>query len=128
MAKIYSNPRMTATIENWPSGSKRVTATFSIEATSRGERAVRVTTGAAKKLTFAVKMRIVDGDEGRTYIAELTSYGHITIMRGDMKFNEETVFERDERYPELLALFDDPKAEEWDWINDFNYVGSRHHY
>ena len=45
-----------------------------------------------------------------------------------MKFNEETVFERDERYPELLALFDDPKAEEWDWINDFNYVGSRHHY
>jgi hypothetical protein len=29
---VYSNPRMSATIENWPSGSKRVTAKFEIEA------------------------------------------------------------------------------------------------
>src|ERR1700693_5669527 len=27
----YSNPRMSATIENWPSGTHRVTAQFSIE-------------------------------------------------------------------------------------------------
>lgn len=102
----YSNPRTTAVIENWPSGSQRVTAQFSIECHPvRGERAVRVTTGAAKKLTFARKMRIVDGNDGRTYVAELTMYGHITIMRGDMKFNEETVHNRDPRYAELLALF-----------------------
>jgi hypothetical protein len=50
-------------------------------------------------------MRIVDGDDGRTYIAGLSNYGHITIMRGDMKFNEETVFEREPRHAELLALF-----------------------
>ncbi len=103
----YSNPRKTAVIENWPHGSQRVTAYFSIEADpKRGERAVRVTTGAPKKLTFARKMRIVDGDDGRTYIATLTDYGHITIFKGDMKFNEETVFEREPRYPELLALFE----------------------
>jgi hypothetical protein len=103
---IYNNPRNSATIENWPSGSKRVTAHFSIESDpKRGERAVRVTTGAPKKLTFAHKMRIVDGDDGRTYIAGLSNYGHITIMRGDMKFNEETVFEREPRHAELLALF-----------------------
>jgi len=102
----YSNPRLTAVIENWPSGSKRVTARFSIEADpKRGERAVRETTGAAKKLTFARKMRIVDGDDGRTYIATLTDYGHITIFKGDMKFHHETVFERDPQYAELLALF-----------------------
>lgn len=102
----YSNPRMAATIENWPHGSIRVIARFSIESDSkRGERAVRVTTGAPKKLTFARKMRIVDGDDGRTYIAALTAYGHITIHRGDMKYNEESVFERDPRYPALLALF-----------------------
>ena len=104
---VYSNPRMEAVIENWPHGSQRVTARFTIEQNpTRGERATRVTTGAPKKLTFARKMRIVDGDDGRTYIAALTGYGHITIHRGDMKFNEESVFERDPRYPELKALFD----------------------
>jgi hypothetical protein len=102
---IYNNPRLTAVIENWPSGSKRVTARFSIEADpKRGERAVRVTTGAPKKLTFARKMRIVDGDDGRIYIA-IATRSFITIHRGDMKFNEETVFEEDPRFPELLALF-----------------------
>ena len=102
----YSNPRMSATIDNWPSGSQRVTAQFAIEADpKRGERATRTTTGATKKLTFARKMRIVDGDDGRTYIAALTGYGHITIHKGDMKFHEETIFEREPRYAELLALF-----------------------
>lgn len=32
---------------------------------------MRVTTGAPKKLTYARKARIVDGDDGKTYIAEL---------------------------------------------------------
>ncbi len=104
--KTYSNPRMQATIENWPYGSQRVTAQFHVETNpKRGQRAVRVTTGAPKKLTFAQQMRIVDGDDGRTYIAALTMFGHITIHRGDMKINEESVFERDERYPALRALF-----------------------
>jgi hypothetical protein len=61
--------------------------------------------GAPKKLTYARKMRIVDGDDGRTYIAALTRYGHITIHRGDMQFHEETVFESEGRYSELRDLF-----------------------
>lgn len=102
----YSNPRMSATIENWPSGSKRVTARFEIEQhPKRGERAVRTTDGAPKKLTFAKLARIVDGDDGRTYIAELTIYGSISIMRGDMKFQHETIHSRDPRYSEALELF-----------------------
>ena len=102
----YSNPRMDAAIENWPSGSKRVTAMFHIEQDAkRGERAVRVTSGAAKKLTFARMVRIVDGSDGRTYIAALTMYGHISIMRGDMKFQEETIHPGDARYGEVLELF-----------------------
>jgi len=109
MALTYTNPRMSAVIENWPHGSQRVTACFSIESDpKRGERAVRVTTGAPKKLTFARKMRIVDGSDGRTYIAMLTEYGHITIVRGDMKIHHEAVFEREPRYAELLALFSNP--------------------
>lgn len=105
---IYSNPRMSATIENWPSGSKRVTAQFSIESDpKRGERAVRVTTGAPKKRTFAKKARIVDGSDGRTYIAELSAYGFVSIMQSNMQFQaEQPVHQDNPRYPELLALFE----------------------
>jgi hypothetical protein len=56
----YSNPRMQATIPDWPSGSKRVTANFYIEPDpkgKKGERAVRETTGAPKKDTYADKAR-----------------------------------------------------------------------
>jgi hypothetical protein len=101
----YSNPRMAATIPDWPSGHKRVTAKFEIEQSSRGERAVRTTNGAPKKLTFANLARIVDGDDGRTYIAEYTLYGHISIMRGDMKLQHETIHSNDSRYAEMLELF-----------------------
>lgn len=101
----YSNPRMNAIIENWPSGGKRVTAQFSIETTKRGQRAIRITTGAPKKLTFSKKMRIVDGDDGKTYIASISFYGHISIFRGDMQFQHEAIFEGDPRYKSLLTLF-----------------------
>ena len=102
----YSNPRLRATIENWPGGSnRRVTAEFFIETAAKGQRAVRITTGAPKKLTFARLARIVDGSDGRTYIAELSMYGHINIMRGDMKYHHEAVFPRDPRYAAMFELF-----------------------
>lgn len=102
----YSNPRREAVIENWPNGSQRVTAHFLIESDpKKGERAVRVTTGAPKKLIFAAKMRIVDGDDGRTYIAALSPYGsHITIWKGDMKYNHESIDGHDPRFAEVLAM------------------------
>lgn len=107
--KTYSNPRLTADIENWPiGGGKRGTAHFFIEqGTGREgqERAVRVTFGKPKKLTYATKARIVDGSDGRTYIAELSAYGFICIKRGDMKHDEENIFERDARFEELKKLF-----------------------
>jgi len=103
----YTNPRMSATIENWPSGKNKVTAVFNIEQNARkGERATRKTTGATKKLTYATKARIVDGSDGRTYIAELSMYGTIVIMSGDMKYQKESFNSRDERYAEMLKLFD----------------------
>ena len=106
MTKIYSNPRLEAVIADWPSGSRRVNARFAIEARpGKGERATRVTTGAPKATTFALKTRIVDGDDGRTYIAKLTMYRNVTIMRGDMKFDEETIWSSDPRYPAIAALF-----------------------
>ena len=102
----YTNPRLSATIDNWPSGAKRVTAVFTIEThPTRGQRATRTTTGATKVLTYARQMRIVDGDDGRTYILALTNYGHISVHKGDMKFSHESIHDNDPRYPAVLALF-----------------------
>ena len=104
----YANPRMRAEIPNWPSGKQRVTAVFEIEQHPKhGERAVRTTWGKPKKLTYAYKARIVDGDDGRTYIAEFSrQFGLVTIMKGDMKYEHETIFERDgQRYADAVALF-----------------------
>jgi hypothetical protein len=104
----YSNPRTKATIDNWPSGSRTVTAQFSIERhPTRGERAVRVTTGKPKTLTFARKVRIVDGDDGRIYLAELSKFSnHISIMRGTMDYQQEFIGNDDPRHAELLTMFD----------------------
>ncbi|HXI47168.1 MAG TPA: hypothetical protein VNH39_01175 [Steroidobacteraceae bacterium] len=108
---------MEAVIDGWPIGSKRTIVHFAIEVVpGRGERGTRYTidpkTGkpsATKKLTYARKASIVDGDDGKTYIIELTSiYGHIVVMQGGMQYQaEDAIFERDPRYAVLLKLFDD---------------------
>jgi len=111
---LYSNPRMEAVIPDWPHGSHRTTATFRIEQhPTRGERGTRFTidpkTGkpsALKTLTYARKARIIDGDNGRTYIAELSPYGDsVSIMRSDMKLQQEVIHERDPNHAAALALF-----------------------
>lgn len=102
----YSNPRTHAVIPDWPIGRNRCTATFTIETDAkRGERAVRTTVGKPKKLTFAKKARIVDGDDGRTYILELGFYGNISVMQGTMQYQHEVVYADNPRYPALLAMF-----------------------
>lgn len=105
--KTYSNPRTYAAIHNWPMGSgKRGTAVFEIERRKGGgERAIRTTTGAPKKLTYAKRARIVDGSDGKTYIAEDTGYGFYSIRRGDMKYEEESIHEKDSRFESVKALF-----------------------
>ncbi len=114
MPITYSNPRLSATIADWPHGAHRTKATFAIEThPQRGQRATRVTidpkTGrpsTPKVLTYARKARIVDGDDGRTYIAELTMYGFVTIMRGDMKYQEAVIHQDSPDYAAALALFE----------------------
>jgi hypothetical protein len=102
----YSNPRMSADIEGWPMGRhKTATAHFHIEQTKNGERACRQTVGATKKLTYARKMRIVDGDDGRTYIAALTEHGGVTIWQGNMLGTAEHASGGTLRHADLLGLF-----------------------
>ena len=111
---MYSNPRLDVTIADWPTGSHRTTAHFWIEThTSRGQRGMRQTahpiTGklaAPKKLTYARQARIVDGDDGRTYILELGVYSKsLSVMQGNMQFQAEHIAESDPRHAALLALF-----------------------
>lgn len=117
--KTYSNPTMTRNIENWPYGrDMRTLASFYIETDpKRGQRAVRRTVdprngtlSAPKKLTFADRMRIVDGSDGKTYILEdnSRSYDHLTVMQSNMKFTEESIYKDDPRFAQLKALFDEP--------------------
>ena len=103
----YSNPRLTAEIPDWPNGrTGRVVARFSVETVKGKQRAVRITTGQPKRLTYSDKVRIVDGDDGRTYIAAYhAGYRMITIMNGDMKFQHEVIFDRDERFAAVFACF-----------------------
>ena len=111
--KTYSAPAMERRIDGWPFGRfERCQAVFKIEQhPTRGERAVRTITDGdgrtytPKKLTYAAKARIVEGSDGRTYIAELTRCGNISIMRGDMKYSEEFMSESDPRAAAVLALF-----------------------
>lgn len=110
----YSNPRLHAVIDNWPIGTRRTTATFSVEThPTRGERGTRFTidpkTGrqsATKVLTYSGQVRIVDGDDGKTYFLELSVWGHVSVMKSNMQFQEETIHPQDgERFLEIKALF-----------------------
>lgn len=113
----YSNPRLEAVIPNWPIGAKRATATFRVETVpGRGQRGTRFTidpkTGkpsATKKLTYASVVRIVDGDDGKTYIVEWSAgYGHISVMQGNMQFQAEVIYGDDPRFVETLTLLKTP--------------------
>ena len=108
----YSNPRTEFTVDNWPYGRFKTTATFTIEAVKGKERAARVTVNPKngrvnkpKKTTYSHKARIVDGSDGRTYIAELTVFGAVSIRQSDMHHQQEYISDNDARYSDLLALF-----------------------
>lgn len=106
--KTYSNPSLTRVIENWPSGKNRATATFVVEQNNKGERACRTTTGKTKKLTYAAKVRFVDGSDNRLYIIEKSPYSDmISVMKGTFDYQEEVIHKssQPERYEEILKLF-----------------------
>lgn len=107
----YSNPRLHATLDHWPSGRRRTTATFTIEMhVTRGQRATRITvdpkTGRPLKpttLTYARQVRLVDGDDGRLYILENTG-NHLSVMHSNMQLQQEGIWSDDPRFASLMAL------------------------
>lgn len=106
----YSNFRKEFTSTDWPTGSYRTTAIFSIEANKKGERAVRVThhpvTGrpnAPKKTTCDEIVRIADGEDGRTYVVSYTkAYEWVKVMQSNLQFQQEIIDDKDPRFNGLL--------------------------
>jgi hypothetical protein len=87
-------------------------ATFTVEQGKKGERVKRVTINPKtnrpnkpKTTTYALKARIVTGDDGKTYIAELTQYGHISIIQSNLQYQEESIGTDDPRYTDMLSMF-----------------------
>ena len=123
----YSNPRHEAVILDWPYGKLTTTAKVAVEThPKRGQRTGRTTVNPkngrinkTKYTTYSSQQRIVDGDDGRTYIAELSNaYAMITITASNMQYNAETAHrggghtvrgayapDNGKRYAELLELF-----------------------
>ena len=86
----FSNPRLVATFDDWPSGSARVKCEFVVRRHKQGWRVSRRTTDKngqwckPKLTTFSGQAAIVDGSNGRTYILEVAkNYGFVTVRRSD---------------------------------------------
>lgn len=110
----FSNPRLKATFTDWPLGStKRGTCIFEVHTEKRGVRVSRTTTGKPKYHTYGGKAAIVDGDDGKTYILQLTKpeYGpFISVSKSDFMTPDRrdgipsAVFPDEAMFPELLGL------------------------
>lgn len=113
----YKNPCLTKTVEDWPSGRHRVLARFVIEThPTRGQRAARVThhpvsgrPSQPKTTTYARQARIVDGEDGRTYILEQHHHGPgLSVMQGNLQYQQEVIYPNDARHAALLTFFQAP--------------------
>ena len=112
----YSNPRLRAAIQGWPSGRyDKTVALFVINRDAkRGERCERVTEKLNGSLSkpklgiYAPITRIMDGDDGKTYIVSLTEYGSISVMQGNLKYSEEYISDGDTRFAGLVDLLRQP--------------------
>ena len=113
----YSNPRTEATFNDWPFGrTLKCQCTFKVELVpKKGERVYRTTVdprngrvSAPKRTTYGRKMKIVDGDDGRTYILEAVHiYGWLQLWKSDLMHNHEIIRPEDPRFAEVQTLLQD---------------------
>ena len=92
MSKIFANPRHSASIPNWPAGTKNgevqyATCKFQVEfKPSKGFRVIKTVVGKPKVSTFGGRVAIVDGCDGKTYIIQKSQYSEaIYVYRHDFK-------------------------------------------
>jgi len=108
----YLNPTKQLTVNDWPYGRQlRTSAIFTIESNKHGERVNRITinpkNGIANKpktTTYADLVRIVEGKDGKTYIAEYHKYNRICIRESNLQYEHESIYDSNPYFAELLAL------------------------
>lgn len=109
----FSNPRLVAEFDDWPSGRHKVKCKFDFEShPKRGMRIRRTTThpngtwNNPKLDTFGGPGAIVDGSDGKTYVLQFASLrDFIYIKRSDF-MQEAAVFPRDHQFEELKTLIE----------------------
>lgn len=110
----YSNPRNSLTVQDWPSGNKRVVCEFTVETkVNKGQRVSRTTTTETGKVskpkctTYSERYAIFDGSDGKTYLLGF-SWDMISVYPGTMKFSTETIHQSSspERYQILKSMID----------------------
>ena len=112
----YQTPCTSRLIWDWPSGRYQVAAKFWIETDlHHGQRCCRQTQhpikgtwSAPKKTTYAEQVRLVTGSDGRTYVLALHGYGSLSVMQGNLQFQQEYITISDPRYWDLVALLMQP--------------------
>ncbi len=121
----FSNPRKSATIENWPYGTRgRVTATFVVETDARhGERVARITTGKPKRTTYAREYFICDGDDGFTYLIAVMG-AMIVIHPGTMKYAR-SIFNDEPEHASILEMLGSMVKRSEIEVADIRMVGHR---
>lgn len=119
MSLMFTNPRLKAEFDDWPSGRDRVKCKFEVEYTpKKGYRTSRTTQKdgrwcAPKYDTYGDKTVIVDGNDGRTYILKyVATIGCISILDHNFKTDSNQGWDvwnnnkTGERYAELMAIIE----------------------
>jgi hypothetical protein len=127
---MLSNFRREDSIENWPIGrDKRATAIFAHEATKRGQRILRTTTGKPKATTYYKAICLADGSDGKTHLVSLAA--EIDMLRvgsADMKHAEKTLWPRDAEFAEYRAQLIACTSPTPDPAHDTTGNGTESHY
>lgn len=103
-----SNFRKEDVFEDWPLGfRKRCTATFIHESNKRGQRIGRQTTGKIKYSTYYKHVCLADGSDGKVHYIGWTEYGFLSVMAGDMKYQDHAIFAGEDNFDEYKKLLFD---------------------
>lgn len=75
----FSNPRLKAEFDNWPSGGQIVQCKFEVEEKKKQYRVLKSTTRNGvwckpKMSTYGSRVAIMDGSDGKTYIVWKSQY------------------------------------------------------
>lgn len=107
----YSNPQKNLLIKDWPYGRVKTDCMFEVEEVKGKQRAVKTTrnpkTGSwnkPSKMTYAIKVLFVTGDDGRTYVMQFVGWA-FSVMEGNFKYQKEVIADDDPRFKSIMDMF-----------------------